>query len=162
MNFSKRRRDEVEPDLKKTKNLVNEKEHLEFTSLNEWPVYNHPEGGIVKITPWGSLRQYPNPVNGEMVTKFEDISFLDYLFESPHTANVYDNVVLPQTPQSIYPGSDSISRCDSLSPSHAPDRIRITPSDETELYVMDGYQQEHENYFGMEEMEAKVEDAEMC
>lgn len=131
---NKRKRDDFDSDSKKVKNL----EPNEYETSNEWPIYNHPEGGIIKITPWGSLRQYQD-ANGEMVTKFEDVSFQDYPFD-----NKQDEY--PATPQSIIPNNNP-----------DPDRIKLTPDDEVEYYVMDGYKQqfetEPENYLTMEDEE---------
>lgn len=165
MNFaSKRKRDEVEPDTKKVKNFINEKERQEYSSSNEWPIYNHPEGGIVKITPWGSVRQFVD-AGGNTVTKFEDINFQDISFVNSQTANVYD---MPSTPVSMNQNVNSFS-----SPStYDVDGIKLSPSDEAENYVINGYgrlqgngaqqqqqfQQEQENYFGMEDHDLEYDD----
>ena len=165
MNFaSKRKREEVEPDTKKIKNFINEKERPEFSSSNEWPVYNHPDGGIVKITPWGSVRQYMD-ASGNTVTKFEDMNFQDISFANSHqTANVYE---MPSTPVSMNQNSNNYS-----SPSmYDVDGIKLSPSDEAENYVINGYgrlqgngaqqqqfQQEHENYFGMEDHDLEYDE----
>lgn len=156
---TKRKRDANVSDTKKTKNLLSEKERQEYATSNEWPVYNHPDGGTIKITPWGSLRQYQDS-NGQNVTKFEDLSFQDYSFEGSKLNNIYE--FMPNTPQSL---------CQNGSPS--PDRIKLSPGDEAEHYVINGYEevspisenkegfinhepyfsQEHENYFGMEQQD---------
>ena len=165
MNFaSKRKREEVEPDTKKVKNFINEKERQEFSSSNEWPVYNHPDGGIVKITPWGSVRQYMDAC-GITVTKFEDLYFQDISIANSHqTANVYE---MPSTPVSMNQNSNNYS-----SPSmYDVDGIKLSPSDEAENYVINGYgrlqgngaqqqqfQQEHENYFGMEDHDLEYDE----
>lgn len=143
MNFAaKRKREALEPEAKKTKAVMGDRER-ELVSLSlEWPIYNHPDGGTIKITPWGSLRQYTNEA-GEMVTKFEDVTFNDYSFAmSPSNSDnqYYD---MPTTPMSL-----SVSSRSSPVPCEA------------ERYVMEGFSQappqfaqEQENYFGMEEQE---------
>ncbi|KAK6454295.1 uncharacterized protein RJT20DRAFT_57704 [Scheffersomyces xylosifermentans] len=174
MNFaSKRKREDADPDTKKLKNELSDKEKAEYSSSSEWPVYAHPDGGIVKITPWGSLRQFTNPDNGEMVTKFEDMSFTDYSF-NPSNTDVYDvsqNTSLPSTPQSLYNNQQyhQNQRCAGNYNNSSPTpNIKISPNDEAESYVIEGYkgitpppqssdnvthqfEQEQENYFGMNE-----------
>lgn len=158
MNFaSKRKRDDTESDAKKIKNLV---ENEQYTNSNEWPVYSHPQGGLVKITPWGCLRQYTNPQTGELITKFEDSSFADYSFKPTQT---YDT--MPSTPQSLYQSLSAPPSAAHPGQDHQDHQmsspIRVSPSSEAETYVVQGYQaetpphqdqfeQEHENYFGME------------
>ncbi|KAK6462493.1 hypothetical protein DFJ63DRAFT_330048 [Scheffersomyces coipomensis] len=150
MNFaSKRKRDEVEPDTKKIKNFINEQDKQEYTTSNEWPIYSHPEGGIVKITPWGSLRQFEHPVTGEQITKFEDVSFGDISFNSINSNDIYDT--LPSTPQSLYnqqiqqQQNQNQNQRNYSSPSnqqqHSSTQLRLSPSDEVESYVVDGYHQ---------------------
>ncbi|KAL7666878.1 hypothetical protein ABC855_g540 [[Candida] zeylanoides] len=154
MNY-KRRHDETANEPKKVRPGT---DLQAYSTSDEWPVYNHPEGGIVKITPWGSLRQYTNPLDGQMVTKFEDKNFQDHSFHQSA-----DNGYVPSTPQSMCPASDSLSPSDGL---------HLSPSNEVESYVMEGYHptpqsahqefsQEHENYFGMgnSEEEADCTDA---
>lgn len=153
-----KRRFEDSGQMKK-KNIDEVTQQLTSNS-NEWPIYSHPDGGVIKITPWGSIRQYE--VNGEVVTKFEDMSFNDYDFSAAsaavaaaaaaakNTNNGNDSMgvnenynELPQTPQSIQ-------------------SIRLSPSDEAEQYVIRGYEadglnnefpdqyaKEPEHYFGM-------------
>lgn len=122
--MSKRRIDNTRDTKKKN---LDELTHQLYSTSNEWPVYNHPDGGIIKITPWGSIRQFE--LNGEMITKFEDMSFTDYNF-TPAIKNSKNPVSppshpqdqhLPQTPQSIQ-------------------SLRLSPCDEAENYVMKGYQ----------------------
>lgn len=162
MNFaSKRKREEAEPDTKKVKNFINEKERQEFSSSNEWPIYNHPDGGIVKITPWGSVRQFVD-ASGNTVTKFEDVNFQDISFANSHAGAVYD---MPSTPVSMSHAANGYS-----SPStYDADGIKLSPSDEAENYVINGYggqnanngqqfQQEQENYFGMEDHDLEYDD----
>lgn len=162
MNFaSKRKRDETEPDSKKVKNYINEKERQEFSTSNEWPVYSHPEGGMVKITPWGSLRQYVDG-NGATVTKFEDVNFQDISFGGAAVAEVYE---MPSTPQSLNQSNNNFSSL----PSNMDSDIKLSPGDEAEHYVISGYekhksnnpnqfQQEHENYFGMDDRDMEYDD----
>ncbi|EGV64952.1 hypothetical protein PSN45_005307 [Yamadazyma tenuis] len=142
----------------KKKNIDEATQKL-YSSSNEWPIYNHPDGGIIKITPWGSIRQFE--INGEVITKFEDMAFNDYNFagtnitSSPNgiantgnstaataihsgdVSNASEFQELPQTPQSIQ-------------------SVRLSPYDETEQYVvkgyeddMDQYSREPEHYLGM-------------
>lgn len=141
-DFGKRRREDEDMDSKRARAVL-EKEEAGL----EWPVYNHPEGGIVKITPWGMLRQYRD-ANGHEVTRFEDKEFSELRFEPPEPTTQY-----PLTPQSLNyynplptPQAKSFGGFD------------LSPSNEVESYVMEGYQgmtppqqyeQEHEHYFGM-------------
>lgn len=127
-----------EEDRKKVAKLT-ERDLEAVTTSNEWPIYNHPEGGTIKITPWGSLRQMV--VNGEMVTRFEDVSFSDYDF-SQHKPSE-----MPTTPMSL-----------SVRSSPAPGEMQVSPSCEAEGYVVDGYRgdrgergfgREQEHFFGM-------------
>lgn len=156
---SKRKSDELE-DSKKLKSYINEREREAYTSSKDWPVYLLPGGGILKVSPWGLVKQTPNPETGEMVTKFEDTSFQDYSFDSEAVNSIYE---MPSTPQSLYPPSRA---------SPSPTSLRLSPSDEAELYVMDGYQKhqleqqqqqrfvpEHENYFGMGDENDLVDDS---
>lgn len=198
MEFTpKRKRDEFEPDCKKIKNFIDETTREELTDSNEWPQYSHPDGGIVKITPWGSLRQFQDPITGETMTKFEDMSFSDYTFQNNNKIDdIYNNVnqqttpSMPSTPQSLYQSQPTAKQQTRPYASHnmprddvkTPNR-RFSPDCEAESYVRDGYQgitppppsveqrhyshmqqpqpqrgtpshefqQEHENYFGMNE-----------
>lgn len=156
MYTPKRKREDVESCQKKVKN-ASEREKQAYSTSEEWPVYSHPEGGIVKITPWGSLRQFQDQ-NGNTVTKFEDKGFQDYAFAYGNASgngqnNVYE---LPTTPQSMYrssPAPTSVSNGD---------KIDFSPLDEAESYVREGYGsdewqrygQEQENYFGMQDNDA--------
>lgn len=164
MNFaSKRKREEIEPDTKKVKNFIHEKESKEFSSSNEWPVYSHPDGGMVKITPWGCVRQYVD-AGGNTLTKFEDVNFQDISFANSHTANTYE---MPSTPVSMNQTTNNYS-----SPTtYDADGIKLSPSDEAESYVINGYGnlqgngvqqqqfgQEQENYFGMEDHDLEYDD----
>jgi hypothetical protein len=63
---------------------LNKKVVLESASSDEWPIYQHPQGGWVKFTPWGSVRMTIND-QGETVSKFEDVSFHDTTFDLPST-----------------------------------------------------------------------------
>ncbi|SGZ56919.1 CIC11C00000004856 [Sungouiella intermedia] len=180
MSFvNKRKRDASEPESKKTKALIGEKEKELYTLSEEWPVYNHPEGGTIKITPWGSLRQCVDAQTGETITKFEDASFSDLTFPAANVgafgrqnwqsgqniAGAQGNPYyeLPSTPMSLNMSGSSRS-------SPVPDKVSFSPSCEAELYVVDGYRysgfngaagqavgqqfsQEQENFFGMEEQE---------
>ena len=125
MYTPKRKREDVESYQKKVKN-ASEREKQAYSTSEEWPVYSHPEGGIVKITPWGSLRQFQDQ-NGNTVTKFEDKGFQDYAFACGNGQNhVYE---LPTTPQSMYrssPAPTSMSNGD---------KIDFSPLDEAESYV---------------------------
>lgn len=146
MNLAaKRKREAAEPDSKKVKAPLGDRERELFAQSSEWPVYNHPDGGTVKITPWGSLRQYTNDA-GETVTRFEDVSFNDYSFAmSPgnFSNQCYD---MPTTPMSLSMSTRS---------SPVPERM-FSPTCDAEQYVVEGYSrpqqyaQEQENYFGME------------
>lgn len=136
---SKRKRDDIEGDVKKTKNE-------DVVSSNEWPMYAHPDGGLVKITPWGSLRQYTDPITGELISKFEDTSFHEHQFNMANmNAEVDDMSIDPTSSQVMPPTPQSIQQCQLLTPSNN--------YSDAESYVLNGYEgfnQEHENYFGME------------
>lgn len=180
MNFaSKRKRDEHDSDVKKIKNDI--EGEVGLATSNEWPVYSHPEGGIVKITPWGCLRQFPHSEDGHLVTKFEDSTFMDYQFQpqrSQYEQSQYQQAYLqsqqqsnmsyesmPSTPQSLYqsqPSTGVSARGPTAYTQNPSSPIKLSPSDEAEGYVMTGYQmetppcqeqygQEHEHYFGMED-----------
>lgn len=149
---SKRRHYDNEPESKKVRP---ELEQAAYSTSDEWPIYNHPEGGVVKITPWGSLRQYLHPISGQPVTKFEDMSFQDHSFNQAASEQQY----VPSTPQSMCPQS---------SDTPSPDGMRF--GSEAEQYVVDGYtqptplqnsqeefHQEHENYFGMGQQEEETD-----
>lgn len=145
---AKRSRDEPVIDIKKQRPSLDS-----IVKSDEWPVYAHPQGGAVKITPWGCLRQYTDPVSGQPITKFEDSTFSKYAFETPASPiasrssplpqDMYDDIVmsdLPPTPQSIH-----------YAP-HATTNLELSPSSEAEGYLRDGYSdfhQEQEHYFGM-------------
>lgn len=160
MEYAPKRKSDGLDDPKKLKNYVNEREREAYTSSKDWPVYLLPGGGILKVSPWGLVKQIPNPATGEMITKFEDTSFQDYSFDSEAVNSIYE---MPSTPQSLCPPSRA---------SPSPASLRLSPSDEAELYVMDGYlkhqaeqQQrfvpEHENYFGMGDENDLVDDSKM-
>ncbi|CAI5760245.1 unnamed protein product [Candida verbasci] len=137
---------------------INQKEQHEILKKNlkdeinhnpEWPQFIHPEGGVIKITPWGSLRQYKDLKTGEVLTKFEDFSFDDFnksIYESEKYEKIYKYT--PDTPMSIKNQNKD---------------IYYSPSTEAESYVIDGYrnnvefQQEHENYFGMNEYQEEFD-----
>lgn len=165
----KRRRDE-EPEQKKPKAAFGDKEREVLSQSNDWPMYNHPDGGTVKITPWGSLRQWTDPVTGLANTKFEDASFLDVSFEMSPT-NVHNQCYeLPTTPMSM-----NASMSGRSSPAQR-ENFNFSPSNEAELYVVEGYKQsreqgqkpvqqyaqEQEHYLGMEESEDFSDDTAMC
>ena len=126
MYTPKRKREDVESYQKKVKN-ASEREKQAYSTSEEWPVYSHPEGGIVKITPWGSLRQ----------------------FQDQNGNNVYE---LPTTPQSMYrssPAPTSMSNGDKIDFSP----LDEAESYVREGYGSDEWQsygQEQENYFGMQ------------
>ncbi|KAI5949381.1 hypothetical protein KGF54_005616 [Candida jiufengensis] len=177
---TKRKNNEFQDDYKKIKNLTTEDL---INSNPEWPQFIHPDGGILKITPWGSIRQYVDLTSGETITKFEDCNFEEYSFKSEQVEKLYQT---PTTPQSIYnqslqqtshsqqpphqhqkPQLSQQSSMNSINTSshnfynQSQSNIHLSPSHEVESYVVDGYQQqhdqildnefqiEHENYFGM-------------
>ncbi|GEQ71018.1 hypothetical protein JCM33374_g4699 [Metschnikowia sp. JCM 33374] len=169
MSFVAKRKRDTEPDQKKPKAAFGEKEREVLSQSNDWPMYNHPDGGTVKITPWGSLRQWVDPVTGQSNTKFEDASFSDVSFAmSP--SNIHNQCYeLPSTPMSLnHPNSGRSSPANG-------DRFHFSPTNEAELYVVEGYgqqrepssgftpqyAQEQENYLGMEENEDYSDDTTM-
>lgn len=169
MSFVSKRKRDTDSEQKKPKAAFGEKEREILSQANEWPIYNHPDGGTVKITPWGSLRQWIDPVTGKASTKFEDASFQELSFAmSPTNVNnqCYD---LPSTPMSLNHSNSGRS-----SPANG-DRFNFSPSNETELYVIEGYgqqpqnrlgitqqyAQEQENFLGMEESEDYSDDTAM-
>lgn len=149
MYTPKRKREDAEEGQKKVCNGGHGDKQL-YTTLEEWPVYSHPEGGIVKITPWGSLRQFVDQ-NGNQATRFEDKGFQDYAFAPQYSAG--DAYELPSTPQSMHQSSPDPVLV--LGQHH---RMGLSPLDEAETYVREGYGadewqsygQEQENYFGMQ------------
>ena len=141
----------------------------QITSETEWPQFIHPDGGIIKITPWGTLRQFIDPKTNETITKFEDCSLEDYSFKLESIEKLYQT---PNTPQSIYhtAGQDNIMNTPQIGNNNL-NRFTISPGTEAESYVIEGYRQqqlqfhhrdcfvpEHENYFGMTDDTAKLED----
>ncbi|KAI3406573.2 hypothetical protein KGF56_000705 [Candida oxycetoniae] len=179
---SKRKNEDFDGDYKKIKSLTTEDL---MNSNPEWPQFIHPDGGLVKITPWGSIRQFVDPITNETMTKFEDCGFDDYSFRSQSVEKIYST---PNTPQSLYQqqpppqqlnqqsqqkGNNSVSyvsRKSSFNNSNSGNitRMNLSPSAEVEGYVVDGYSssplkqkspqqeqfcQEHENYFGMTELD---------
>lgn len=164
----------------KKKNIDEVTQKLYSTS-NEWPVYSHPNGGIIKITPWGSIRQFE--LNGEMITKFEDMAFSDYNFtpaisntknlntmtsNSSLNSSLNSNNVVSQTIQTTQPTYNDLPQTPQSIQS-----IKLSPSEEAENYVMKGYEndqfqynhnnnqytKEPEHYFGM--IDDDYEDNEM-
>ncbi|EGW29943.1 uncharacterized protein SPAPADRAFT_144303 [Spathaspora passalidarum NRRL Y-27907] len=174
---TKRGREDFEPDTKKIKNYINQQSHQEITESNEWPQFAHPEGGIVKITPWGSLRQFVDPISGESITKFEDMSFEDYTFKASNVEDIYtvkhqEPPSMPSTPQSLYqthsyqPNTRFASH--NMPGGNSP--LRLSPECEAEGYLRDGYrgqqaqqqfEQEHENYFGMHDQQEEFDCSEI-
>lgn len=153
---SKRKCDTLEAETKRTRSLLSSEE------ADQWPVYVHPEGGTVKFSPWGSIREWVDPVTGQAGCKFEDTNFLASTFDTSITIQVLQKqkYELPTTPLSL--GGTTPSNA---SPT-PPDRIQYSPSSEAEQYVVEGYSvaarkekgrdryvQEQENYFGMGEYE---------
>ncbi|OBA20968.1 hypothetical protein METBIDRAFT_42271 [Metschnikowia bicuspidata var. bicuspidata NRRL YB-4993] len=170
MSFVPKRKRDTEPDQKKPKAAFGDKEREMLSQNNEWPMYNHPDGGTVKITPWGALRQWIDPATGYAKTKFEDASFQEVSFEmSPSNTNnqCYE---LPTTPMSLHTSASGCS-----SPAYG-DKLNFSPTNEAELYVVEGYgqpresgqrptqqyAQEQEHYLGMEESEDFSDDTAMC
>lgn len=151
----KRKCDALEAEIKRTKAI------LESEEAEQWPVYVHPEGGTVKFSPWGSIREWVDPVTGQAGCKFEDTTFVNSTFDlTAPNPPLTQNYELPTTPLSL--GGATPSRA---SPTPA-DRIHYSPSSEAEQYVVEGYGdagrketsrdqyvQEQENYFGMDEYE---------
>ncbi|EMG47636.1 hypothetical protein SBY92_004670 [Candida maltosa Xu316] len=159
----KRKNEPNEPNEQEEERIIkNITKEEQITSEAEWPQFVHPDGGIIKITPWGTLRQFVDPITQETVTKFEDCNLANYSFTSETIEKIYQT---PDTPQSIYNRNyNGNGRA-----------LRLSPSDEAEGYVIDGYikgdssvevspqqqqqqhshsqgcfQPEHENYFGMD------------
>lgn len=176
MNIASKRKRDGENEAKKPKALFGEKEREAITQSADWPMYKHPDGGTVKITPWGSLRQWADPYTGMTCTRFEDVSFLDMSFEKSYDQGS-TNYELPSTPMSLNAPSSARS-----SPTPG-DGYQLSPSTEAELYVIEGYNgtihqqpnaphqnqchqphpfmQEHENYLGMDDNEEFTDDTTM-
>ncbi|KAG7195044.1 uncharacterized protein KQ657_004158 [Scheffersomyces spartinae] len=166
-NSSKRRFDDEEVTNKKTRPEILDEVKLKITTSNEWPVYAHPQGGSIKLTPWGTLRTYLKD-DGEEVVKFEDTSFSEYSYiddnndtdtpRPPPTANLNDggadsDTAMPSTPQSLYGNANNnnnnmlpLTMYSSTSANQAiiqnqygTSGFRLSPSEEAELYVINGY-----------------------
>ncbi|KAI5965090.1 hypothetical protein KGF57_000883 [Candida theae] len=171
----KRRNDDFESNQHRFKNMTHEEA---INSTTEWPQFIHPDGGIVKISPWGSIREYTDPKTNQTVTKFEDCNFDDYSFRSESVEKIYQT---PDTPQSLHNQSGSVATSSGGAGAGAgavavaggdsgANPFTLSPSNEVEGYVVDGYGQyrkdaysrandqypvEQENYFGIggEQME---------
>ncbi|CCG25033.1 hypothetical protein CORT_0G03570 [Candida orthopsilosis Co 90-125] len=169
-HHNKRRNDDFEINQQRFKNMTQEEA---INSTTEWPQFIHPDGGIVKISPWGSIREYIDPKTNETVTKFEDCNFEEYSFKSETVEKLYQT---PDTPQSLYHRPTNQSHDNGTATTTANSRFTLSPSNEVEGYVVDGYgrhqndddvsfssandvthqyQVEQENYFGIggEQME---------
>lgn len=132
---------------------------------DDWPVYGHPQGGTVKITPWGCLRLYLDPILGQEVTKFEESTFSTIDFGTPvspeaspqqsqseYTPRDVDMSEMPPTPQSIHYRRAIV-----------PSPFEFSPSSEAEGYLREGYMShsspaqeyshEQEHYLGMDDEE---------
>ena len=168
---NKRRNDnDFETNQQRFKTMTQEEA---INSTTEWPQFIHPDGGIVKISPWGSIREYVDPKTNETVTKFEDCNFEEYSFKSETVEKFYQT---PDTPQSLYHRSSNQSNesgsavgCGGGGGGSSNHQFMLSPSNEVEGYVVDGYGQyqgnddislssaynvthqypvEQENYFG--------------
>lgn len=151
---SKRKCDALDAETKRTRAL------LESEEAEQWPVYVHPEGGTVKFSPWGSIREWVDPVTGQEGCKFEDTTFVASTFDLTAPLPISQEYELPTTPMSL--GGTTPSR---VSPGLV-DRIHYSPGSEAEQYVIEGYgesavkeptsgqyAQEQEHYFGMDELD---------
>ncbi|KAG5419523.1 hypothetical protein I9W82_003291 [Candida metapsilosis] len=139
---NKRRNDnDFETNQQRFKTMTQEEA---INSTTEWPQFIHPDGGIVKISPWGSIREYVDPKTNETVTKFEDCNFEEYSFKSETVEKLYQT---PDTPQSLYQRSSNQSNESGAtvgggggggggSSNH---QFTLSPSNEVEGYVVDGY-----------------------
>lgn len=156
---SKRKCDALEAETKRTRALLDSEE------AEQWPVYVHPEGGTVKFSPWGSIREWVDPATGETGCKFEDTTFVNSTFDA-NVPTFSQNYELPTTPMSL--GSSTPSRT-----SPCPGDLHYSPTSEVEQYVIEGYGhptkkeatrdqyvQEQEHYFGMEEYEEYSDNSE--
>ncbi|KAI5959877.1 uncharacterized protein KGF55_005109 [Candida pseudojiufengensis] len=174
---SKRKNEENIEEFKKLKNLTTEDL---INSNPEWPQFIHPDGGILKITPWGSIRQYIDSASGESITKFEDLNFEEYSFKSEEIEKLYNT---PNTPQSIYNHQQS-NNFNHISPLHnkpnlsqqsssnsiglssnnsiynqSNQNLNLSPSNEIESYVVDGYQynQNQQQQHDIQDQEFQIE-----
>ncbi|KAI5970149.1 hypothetical protein CANMA_000760 [Candida margitis] len=132
---NKRRNDDFEVNQQRFKNMTQEEA---INSTTEWPQFIHPDGGIVKISPWGSIREYTDPKTNETITKFEDCNFEEYSFKSETVEKLYQT---PDTPQSLYHRNTNQSH-DHNNPAttaNSSSRFTLSPSNEVEGYVVDGY-----------------------
>lgn len=163
---SKRRFDDDEVSNKKNRPEILDEAKLKITTSNEWPIYAHPQGGSIKITPWGALRTYVME-DGEEVVKFEDTSFSEYSYiddnndtdvpRPPATgyanneADADADAAMPSTPQSLYGNGNTnnilpLTMYSSTSANQAVVQsqfgngsFRLSPSEEAEHYVIKGY-----------------------
>lgn len=139
MSEGKRKVEEAETNLKKLKNID---DRQDYTTLDEWPVFNHLGGGMVKITPWGCIRKYTDEETGTVRTKFEDQLFEEVSFGTSRNEHIYQ---MPSTPQSMNQGGQQ-NNFSSVSMRNDPNSndITLSSSDEVELYVINGYNGNHE------------------
>lgn len=106
----------------------------------EWPVYDHPQGGSVKITPWGCLRQCIDSTLGAQVTRFEDSSFSDYDFAFPVLPGPFPDIC-SRSLYSLYDDemSDTTPTPRSIHCNQNCHSIDISPSSEAEGYLREVY-----------------------
>lgn len=153
MEAAKRKCDAEDAETKRTRALLDSEES------DQWPVYVHPEGGTVKFSPWGSIREWVDPVTGQAGCKFEDTTFVNSTFDLCAPLPASQGYELPTTPMSL--GGATPCR---LSPAPT-ELLHYSPTSEAEQYVVEGYgqkprrettdqyAQEQEHYFGMDEYE---------
>ncbi|CAK9442310.1 uncharacterized protein LODBEIA_P60530 [Lodderomyces beijingensis] len=130
---------------------------LDETLINsdpEWPQFHSPEGGIIKITPWGVIRQSIDPHTGEILsTKFEDSTLSELQFTNAKTEALYS--MPPSTPESIeLHHQPSIS---SLQSEHIVKEVRFSDHHQEHQYGV-----EQENYFGMNDYSLEDDDTMQC
>lgn len=149
-HHSKRRNDDdnelSQEQQQRYKNMTQEEA---INSTTEWPQFIHPDGGTVKLSPWGSIREFIDPKTNETVTKFEDCNFEEYSFKSETVEKLYQT---PDTPQSLYhrPTNQSgdynnHNSTGAVATNSSNSRFTLSPSNEVEGYVVDGYDQYRNN-----------------
>ena len=107
---------------------------LDSDEGDNWPVYVHPQGGTVKFSPWGSIREWIDPVTGQAGCKFEDTAFVNSMFDLSAPLPTPVAFELPTPPMSL----DGTPVRGPPSPA---EKSHYSPSSDAEQYMVEGYGQ---------------------